>query len=138
LDNAISPLKDELKSQNIKIDINGNNLICMNIVYEEIKHIFSKLLQFSLINFKYNIKSDNYINLTIEENHDSIYITYEDNSKIYEDDKINRLFDIPLNIQNHTFDLGFYLIKVFVEKNFGLLLVKKTEDGIRYIIRFDK
>ena len=68
----------------------------------------------------------------------SIFITYEDNSKIYDEKEIENFFNIESSIKQDNFDLGFYLVKVFVEKNFGILMLKKSDDGIKYIIRFDK
>ena len=139
IDNAIFPLKERLNEQEINVTINGDILLSINIVFDEIKHIFSKLLNKSIENFKDNkTKDDKFIHITMEDNNDSIFITYEDNAKIYDNQKINRFFDSPILMDNKSFDLGFYLIKVFIEKNYGLLLIKATDVGIRYIIRFDK
>ncbi|MBU0925264.1 response regulator, partial [bacterium] len=44
LDNALFPLKDEMKRENVNINIQGDILLSLNIVFDEIKHIFSKLL----------------------------------------------------------------------------------------------
>ena len=66
------------------------------------------------------------ININFENKDEAIYIIYSDNATTSNKN------------QNEDFDLGFYLVKVFVEKNFGLLNVEKTQNGIKYIIRFDK
>lgn len=125
LDNALFLLKDEINSLDIDLNVTGDNLLSLNIVFDEIKHIFSKLLAKSIENFKLNeIVEKKQIDVNFEDKNESIYIIYSDNANNYN--------------QNEDFDLGFYLVKVFVEKNFGLLSVKKTEDGIKYIIRFDK
>ena len=139
LDNALFLLKDKMKELDININIQGDILLSINIVFDEIKHIFSKLLNKSMINFKENSSLNNkFINISFEEINESIFITYEDNAKIYENIQIDRFFLTPSSLLQDDFDLGFYLVKVFVEKNFGLLMIKKTEDGIKYIIRFDK
>ena len=78
------------------------------------------------------------INISFENIKNSIFITYEDNSKIYDEKEIENFFNIESSIKQDNFDLGFYLVKVFVEKNFGILMLKKSDDGIKYIIRFDK
>ena len=79
-----------------------------------------------------------FINISFENIKNSIFITYEDNSKIYDEKEIENFFNIESSIKQDNFDLGFYLVKVFVEKNFGILMLKKSDDGIKYIIRFDK
>jgi two-component system sensor histidine kinase/response regulator len=53
-DNAIFSLKDEIKDLNIDINVEGDNLLSLNVVVDEIKHIFSKLLNKSIENFKAN------------------------------------------------------------------------------------
>ncbi|MBP9490197.1 MAG: response regulator [Aliarcobacter sp.] len=127
LDNALFLLKDEINSLNINLNVNGDNLLSLNIVFDEIKHIFSKLIVKSIENFKSSeIVEKKEISIDFEDKNESIYIIYSDNSNNYDKN------------QNEDFDLGFYLVKVFVEKNFGLLSVEKTQDGIKYIIRFDK
>lgn len=139
LDNALFLLKDKMKELDININIQGDILLSINIVFDEIKHIFSKLLNKSMINFKENSSLNNkFINISFEEINESIFITYEDNAKIYENIQIDRFFLTPSSLLQDDFDLGFYLVKVFIEKNFGLLMVKKVDNGIKYIIRFDK
>jgi two-component system, sensor histidine kinase and response regulator len=137
LDNVLFSLKDEMNELNI--NIKGDILISLNIVFDEIKHIFSKLISKSIKNFKENDTLKNkFININFENINDSIFITYEDNAKEYDEKQIEKLFLAPTSSKHDDFDLGFYLVKVFVEKNFGLLVVEKTEKGIKYIIRFDK
>ena len=139
LDNALFLLKDKMKELDININIQGDILLSINIVFDEIKHIFSKLLNKSMINFKENSSLNNkFINISFEEINESIFITYEDNAKIYENIQIDRFFLTPSSLLQDDFDLGFYLVKVFIEKNFGLISIEKTNDGIKYIIRFDK
>lgn len=125
LDNALFLLKDEINSLDIHLNVTGDNLLSLNIVFDEIKHIFSKLIAKSIENFKLNeIVEKKQIDVNFEDKNESIYIIYSDNANNYN--------------QNEDFDLGFYLVKVFVEKNFGLLSVEKMQNGIKYIIRFDK
>lgn len=139
LDNALFLLKDKMKELDININIQGDILLSINIVFDEIKHIFSKLLNKSMINFKENSSLNNkFINISFEEINESIFITYEDNAKIYENIQIDRFFLTPSSLLQDDFDLGFYLVKVFIEKNFGIISIEKTNDGIKYIIRFDK
>lgn len=127
LDNALFLLKDEINSLDIDLNVTGDNLLSLNIVFDEIKHIFSKLIAKSIENFKLNeFAEKKEININFENKDESIYIIYSDNATTSNKN------------QNEDFDLGFYLVKVFVEKNFGLLNVEKTQNGIKYIIRFDK
>jgi two-component system, sensor histidine kinase and response regulator len=139
LDNALFPLKDEMKRENVNINIQGDILLSLNIVFDEIKHIFSKLLSKSIMNFKNNSTSNSrFIDISFENLNESIFITYEDNAKIYKQKELDNFFLVPNSITADDFDLGFYLVKVFIEKNFGLISIEKTNDGIKYIIRFDK
>jgi CheY-like chemotaxis protein len=139
LDSVLFSLKEEMNKQNININIEGNNLLSLNIVIDEIKHIFNKLISKSLENFKLNnVVQNKQISISFEDSNQSIFIIYKDNANSYDDEQIEKFFLTPCSLKHNNFDLGFYLVKVFVEKNFGLLSVEKTQDGIKYIIRFDK
>ena len=139
LDNAIFPLKDKINDLKVNINVKGDNLLSLNMVLDEIKHIFSKLINKSLENFKSNKSLEKkFINISFDDAQNSIFITYEDNAKIYDENQIENFFNVTNSIKQENFDLGFYLVKIFVEKNFGFLIIKKTENGIKYIIRFDK
>ena len=139
LDNAIFLQKDKINELNVSINVEGNNLLSLNIVFDEIKHIFVKLMTKSFDNFKLNKSIENkIINFSFDNVNNSIFITCEDNAGNYDENQIEKFFNVDSTLKHEDFDLGFYLVKVFVEKNFGLLMIKKTEDGIKYIIRFDK
>ena len=139
LDNAIFLLKDELNELNIKLNVKGDNLISLNIVFDEIKHIFNKLISKSIENFKItNSLVEKKIDISFENNKESVYIIYEDNANNYDENQLKRFFESPNLSKYNSFDLGFYLVKVFIEKNFGLLNIEKTQNGIKYSIRFDK
>lgn len=139
LDNVLFSLKEEMNRLNININIQGDNLLSLNIVFDELKHIFSKLISKSIENFKSNsLVQSKQINISSEDTNQSIFIIYKDNANTYDEEQIEKLFLTPCSLKHDNFDLGFYLVKVFVEKNFGLLSVEKTQDGIKYIIRFDK
>ncbi|MBU0924946.1 hypothetical protein KKG81_08685, partial [bacterium] len=93
----------------------------------------------SIMNFKNNSTSNSrFIDISFENLNESIFITYEDNAKTYKQKELDNFFLVPNSITADDFDLGFYLVKVFIEKNFGLISIEKTNDGIKYIIRFDK
>ena len=140
LDNAIFSLKDKISELDININIEGDNLLSLNVVFDEIKHIFIKLITKSIENFRNNNNSieNRLINISFDNVNDSIFINYEDTSGHYDEKQIENFFKINTPLKNEDFDLGFYLVKVFIEKNFGLLMVKKVDNGIKYIIRFDK
>ncbi len=138
LDNSIFVFKDKINDLKVNVDIQGDNLLSLNMVFDEMKHIFTKLINKSLSNFKDNKSLENkFINISFENIKNSIFITYEDNSKIYDEKEIENFFNIDNSIKQDNFDLGFYLVKVFVEKNFGILMLKKSDDGLKYIIRFN-
>ena len=59
LDNALFLLKDEMQKLNININIQGDILLSLNIVLDEIKHIFTKLISKSILNFRNNNSSLN-------------------------------------------------------------------------------
>ncbi len=139
LDNVLFSLKDEMNRLNIDINIEGDNLLSLNIVFDELKHIFSKLISKSIENFKSNnLVQNKQISINFEDSNQSIFIIYKDNTDAYDEEQIEKFFLTPCSLKHDNFDLGFYLVKVFVEKNFGLINVEKTNDGIKYIIRFDK
>ncbi len=139
IDNSIFLLKDKIEKEKININIEGDNLISLNIVYDEIKHIFNKLINKSIIDFKNNNENEKrYININIENIKDTVCINYEDNAKIYTAKMIDELFIVPPSKENTSFDLGFYLIKIFIEKNYGFLEIKPSDYGIKYIINFNE
>ena len=139
LDNAIFLVKDELNQLDIKLNVNGDNLISLNIVSDEIKHIFNKLLLKSIENFKLiNSSLNKQIDISFKNIDNSLYITYEENTNNMDVNQIKRFFSSPNLFKYDNFDLGFYLVKVFIEKNFGLLNIENTQNGIKYSIRFDK
>ncbi|QKF78185.1 response regulator [Arcobacter defluvii] len=139
LDNTLFSLRDEIDNLDIKVNIKGNNLISLNIVFDEIKHIFNKLILKSIDSFKStNLVTNKIIDISFENIDESVYITYEDNSDNYDEHQIKKFFASPNLFKYDNFDLGFYLVKVFIEKNFGLLNIEKTQNGIKYSIRFDK
>lgn len=138
-DNALFPLKDELNYSNIILNLKGDNLLSLNMVFDEIKHIFNKLIAKSIENFKSSEFLDKkQIDVSFEEKDDTIYITYSDNANNYDKNLMEKYLLTSNSFNYSNFDLGFYLVKVFVEKNFGLLVVEKMQDGIKYIIRFNK
>lgn len=138
IDNALFNLKDEIEKNQIEFCTKGDNLLCLNIVNDELVHIFSELIEVSLKNFLKNSETkDKKINILIEDGGDSIYLSYEDNSKIYSEDEVSNLFEID-DKTSEGFDLGFYLVKLFIEKNGGMILPKALDQGISYTIRFDK
>lgn len=59
LDNALFLLKDEMQKLNVNINIQGDILLSLNIVLDEIKHIFTKLISKSILNFRNNNSSLN-------------------------------------------------------------------------------
>ncbi len=95
LDNAIFPLKDKINDLKVNINVKGDNLLSLNMVLDEIKHIFSKLINKSLENFKSNKSLEKkFINISFDDAQNSIFITYEDNAKIYDENQIENFFNV--------------------------------------------
>jgi two-component system, sensor histidine kinase and response regulator len=137
-ENAVFTLKDEIKDFDIKINIKGDVLLSLNIVFDEIKHIFTKLIANSIENFKTSDKIENrLIDINFESTDSLIIITYKDNSENYDEKQVNK-FLVSDSLPYNDFDLGFFLVKIFIEKNFGLFNIETTQNGIKYIIKFDK
>lgn len=137
LENVVFALKDEITKSNIKINIQGNVLLSLNIVFDEIKHVFSKLIINSIEKFKISNNLENrLIDIKFETIDGFIIITYEDNAENH-DDKEEANFLVNDSVPYDDFDLGFFLVKVFIEKNFGLFNIEKTQSGIKYIIKFE-
>lgn len=93
----------------------------------------------SIENFKLiNSSLNKQIDISFKNIDNSLYITYEENTNNMDVNQIKRFFSSPNLFKYDNFDLGFYLVKVFIEKNFGLLNIENTQNGIKYSIRFDK
>lgn len=136
LDSVVFLFKDQINKQKIDVSINGSNLINFDFIYDEVKHVFMKLLSFSLEHFGNITKKENFINFNIDEDKDSIYIKYKDNCSLGDDKCISEEFN--KNLSPDKFDLGFYLMSIFIEKNGGFLDVFKNSEGVCLSIRFDK
>lgn len=138
LDNVVFLFKDQINKRKIDVSIDGSNLINFDFIYDEVKHIFMKLLSFSLKNFADMNKEKKFISFNINEDDNSIYINYKDNCSLDDDKCISNEFDSNSELSNESFDLGFYLMGVFIEKNGGFLDVIKNNEGVCLSIRFDK
>jgi len=138
IDNVSFLLKDQLIKQSIKLKTKGDNLISLFTAYDELKHIFIKLLTFSIDNFAISNCTEKSIVLDIEQDSNSIYIKYKDNSENIEEHNLNDLMNLNSSIKNNSFDLGFYLMKVFIEKNRGILNVDCNKNGMILTIQFNK
>jgi len=138
IDNVSFLLKDQLIKQNIDLSINGDNLVSLFTAYDELKHVFIKLLTHSIDTFATSKCGEKYIVLEINEDENSIFINYKDNSENIEEHTINDILDLNSSIKNNSFDLGFYLMKVFIEKNRGILDVNCNKNGMILTIEFNK
>jgi len=138
IDNVSFLLKDQLIKQNIDLSISGDNLVSLFTAYDELKHVFIKLLTHSIDTFATSKCGEKYIVLEINEDENSIFINYKDNSENLEEHTINDILDLNSSIKNNSFDLGFYLMKVFIEKNRGILDVNCNKNGMILTIEFNK
>jgi len=138
IDNVSFLLKDQLIKQNIDLSISGDNLVSLFTAYDELKHVFIKLLTHSIDTFATSKCGEKYIVLEINEDENSIFINYKDNSENIEEHTINDILDLNSSIKNNSFDLGFYLMKVFIEKNRGILDVNCNKNGMILTIEFNK
>jgi len=136
IDNAIFSVKDKLDKKNIKVEVEGDNLLFLKIDTEEIKHIFKKLLLNSFENFEN--RKNQVISIKIVDSNDRINIHYYDNSASFNKDKLNSLYDVQKSIQDKDFDLGFFLIKIFSEKNNATLDVLEENGKIEFKLSFHK
>ena len=121
IDNAIFSVKDKLDKKNIKVEVEGDNLLFLKIDTEEIKHIFKKLLLNSFENFEN--RKNQVISIKIVDSNDRINIHYYDNSTSFNKDKLNSLYDVQKSIQDKDFDLGFFLIKIFLSSYFSAIVL---------------
>ena len=133
IDNSIFSLKDKLTSKNININFEGDNLLFLKVVDDEVKHIFKKLLLNSIENGE-NIV----INIKILESDDSIKIVYCDNCTNFNSVKLNSINNIEKAIKDNSFDLGFFLVKVFAEKNDAAISIVEDENKVAFILDFHK
>lgn len=138
IDSVIFLLKDQLIKEHIDFDIKGNHLINLYTCNEELQHVFIKLLTYSIDNFLISNSGKKHISIEIKSDKNSIYILYKDNSQNISEHKLKDLLNFNETLENSSFDLGFYIMKVFIEKNGGLLDCHATKRGITLSIKFDK
>lgn len=137
LDSILIKLKTQIEALDIKINIEGSNLITLNIVDTEINHIFIKILECCLLDDDASFK-EKVINIKLEEDSDSINVVFYYNNLSEKLENIKSMFGFFSDIHNKYFNLGFYLVKIFVEKNAGFFDIEKFENGIKYQIKFNK
>lgn len=133
IDNSIFFVKDRLDKKNIKVNVEGDNLLFFKVVEDEIKHIFKKLLLNTIQNSK-----DLEVDIKIIEDEEYIKISYCDNCLHYNKLKLNSLNDVKKSIQDKNFDLGFFLIKIFLEKNSATLDVLEDGGKVTFVLNFKK
>lgn len=138
LDNAIFKNRYDLDRNGIKLKVEGCNLCSLNTVYDEIKYIFEKLIANSVTNFCSYDCEDKNILIKIEDNNQFVTIEYLDNCLKNNFEDIEKLLATPSVFDYETFNLGIYLIKIFVQKNAGIIKVEKRNNGIKYIVKFNK
>lgn len=138
IDNISIMLKENMIKKSVNIEISGNNLIELLIVYEEIKHIFIRLINHSIDSFKTTSDRKNSIKVKFSEDEKNVYIKYKDNSENKEEqERLKNLFKLNSTVKNDSFDLGLYLIKLFIEKNRGVLKYEE-DDSSSILIMFEK
>ena len=133
IDNSIFSLKDKLNKKNIKINFEGDNLLFIKVIDDEIKRIFKKLLLNSIENGENKL-----INIKIIENENNIKITYCDNCTNFNSTKLNSINNIEKAIEENSFDLGFFLIKVFAEKNNATINIAENKKKVEFFLNFHK
>lgn len=136
LDTTIYQIQNELDTSDIIFDVQGDNLLYMNIVPNEIKHIFATLINHSINTFQKEIQKEKLIQIAIEKQEDHIVIQYHDNAHSFTKTQILELFENPNKDTLELFNLSFYLIKVFIEKNGGSFDIQSEQNGSTFIIKF--
>lgn len=136
LDTTIYQIQNELDISDITFDVQGNNLLYMNIVSDEIKHIFATLINHSIDTFQKENTEEKLIQISIEKQEEIILIKYHDNTQSFTQKQIFELFENPNKEALELFNLSFYLIKVFIEKNGGNFDVQSDQNGSTFIIKF--
>ena len=127
LDNVLFKYRTEINKRNIKFNFIGDNLLTLNIVKDELKQIFSKMLTISLKSFLINDIENKEINLEVKKEENSISIIYYDNLSNSNIDDLLVYFDDKLAKKSRDFDLDIYLLKIYVEKNNGTINLEKNE-----------
>lgn len=136
LDSTLYQFEQAFDSQNIQLQVTGDNLLFMNIVPDEIKHIFSTLIEHSLKAFQKQDDLNRHINIDISKDSSDIVIVYQDSSTCFTEDEIRSMFQKSKNNSQQNFNFAFYLMKIFIEKNGGTFEILDTEKGTNFIIKF--
>ncbi len=135
IENILFSLRKEINKNNVSINIKGNHLSKIYVVLEEIEHIITKLIQNVLTNFCPKEK-EIFIDFDIKESDKDITLDYKVNTGKNED--ISLFFDVHTSLESNNFDLGCYLVKLFVDKNNGKIIFENSHEGIDLKIVFNK
>ncbi|WP_421717228.1 response regulator [Arcobacter arenosus] len=129
IDSVLFKFRSEFDRQKIEIKFIGDNLIVVDMVEEDLKQIFSKLLLVSLNSFSKTTIDNKMINIEIKDDEEKISILYFDNSTYSNFENFKVYLDKNHLLKTKKFDINLYILKMIIEKSNGKLILEENKDG---------
>jgi len=127
-DSVLFKFRSEFDKQKIKINFTGDNLIVIDMVEEDLKQIFSKLLLVSLNSFSKTQNDKKEINIELKEDEKKVSLSYFDNSTYSNFENFKVYLDKDHLLKTKKFDINLYILKMIIEKINGKLILEENED----------
>ncbi len=138
-DSVLFKFRSELDKEKIKINFTGDNLIVIDMVEEDLKQIFSKLLLVSFNSFSKTQIDKKEINIELKEDGEKVSLSYFDNSTYSNFENFKVYLDKDYLLKTKKFDINLYILKMIIEKINGKLILEENEDrGVLFKIELLK
>lgn len=124
-------LKDEITTNNIRVELKCEYKETVKIIPNEFKHILINIINNAKDAFESNKIRDRKINIDIFKKYDEIIINIKDNAGGIPQNLIDRVFDINVTSkkQSEGTGVGLYLSKMIIHKINGDIKVKNEDKG---------
>jgi len=137
INDAIRLLDVQLKAQHIKIDINIEKNINLNVLgfVNEFRQVILNMIHNAMMAIIAKDTKDGKIKVLIKSNRKNLHIEILDNGGGIAKENMPKIFDPYFTTKDKSSGIGLYMSKVIIENHMdGLLAVKNKKDGAQFTI----
>ena len=140
IESVLYLLKDELNKNNINIEVIGNDLLTIDVIENEFKHVFINLLNNAKDAFNENKIENRKIIFNIKETIDSTIINVSDNAGGIPSEVIDTIFNanVTTKEEGKGTGIGLYMSSQIIQKNNGTINVENVDSGAMFTIKLEK
>ena len=133
---VVGLLQNRLNKNNVKVNIECDAELMLNIISIEFKHIVINLINNSIDAFiENNIKSRN-INIKVIKEKEDILFIFSDNAGGIDNKIIHHIFDFNITTKQKGTGVGLYMVKQIIDKNNAKIEVLNSDCGVDFKIIF--